>query len=300
MNAILSLVLLLFTDVPGGVPPVAPASARPHDITAEHLQALVADAQRRAATSTNPACANLGLPPPHITLAPGASAMLAIGRQHLNRLLTPFPSPVLRTTSELTIQIDGQVIYLATASAEPFVAYLHDASRPEDAVILTLVPCAIPGVSVRIETETTVPVVPTNTSLPGWQEHPYLERIAAILRTVAQGRVPDGFSLRPLTDRARLQACELPPGVTARPHQILRSTDYTLYVIGIQRTSGDPIALDERACTTSLNVAAAYYPKRILGAGESAELYLLDRHPPPHNGHLPTRPRAIPSLANDP
>jgi hypothetical protein len=63
--------------------------------------------------------ATLSLGPKTIRVSPGTTAIVEVAIDHLNRIVTPFSAPQVRTVSPATTQVDGNAIYVATASEEP-------------------------------------------------------------------------------------------------------------------------------------------------------------------------------------
>ncbi|NEV65473.1 hypothetical protein G3446_27290, partial [Thiorhodococcus minor] len=73
--------------------------------------------------------------PTHLEVGPmtvqatiGVNLILEIAVDHLNRILTPFPSPQVRTVSDASTSVDGSAIYVATASEGPVTLFVSDAS----------------------------------------------------------------------------------------------------------------------------------------------------------------------------
>ena len=53
----------------------------------------------------------LALGPRTVTVAPGANAILELAIDHLNRIVTPFERPSVRTVSKLSTEVEGHVVY---------------------------------------------------------------------------------------------------------------------------------------------------------------------------------------------
>ena len=45
--------------------------------------------------------------------------MIEIAIDHLNRIVTPFANPVVRTVAAASTSVDGHVVYVATSTEEP-------------------------------------------------------------------------------------------------------------------------------------------------------------------------------------
>ncbi|MCK7472134.1 MAG: hypothetical protein MZU95_16305 [Desulfomicrobium escambiense] len=108
-------------------------------------EALIAEAPatRPAPGRTTPAPpSRLELGPMTVTVTPGVNVLAEIAIDQLNRILTPFPNPQVRTVSEASTQVDGPAVYLATATETPVTLFISDAAYPNQALSLTLAPGA--------------------------------------------------------------------------------------------------------------------------------------------------------------
>ena len=54
-----------------------------------------------------------------IQVAPGVNEIIPVAVGHLNRIVTPFDKPHVRTVSQATTQIEGNVLYVATPDEIP-------------------------------------------------------------------------------------------------------------------------------------------------------------------------------------
>ena len=85
-----------------------------------------------------------------LNVTPGVNVLVEIAIDQLNRILTPFPNPQVRTVSEASTSVDGSAIYVATASETPVTLFISDASDPNHALSLTLAPRRIPPRELRL------------------------------------------------------------------------------------------------------------------------------------------------------
>lgn len=65
-----------------------------------------------------------GNTPVKLQVAPGQQQPVTLSRLHLNRIVTPFSAPQIRTIDQADIRIEGSVIYLSSQQEEPFVVYI--------------------------------------------------------------------------------------------------------------------------------------------------------------------------------
>jgi hypothetical protein len=108
--------------------------------------------------------ATLALGSKTVLVSPGTTAIVEVAIDHLNRIVTPFTSPQVRTVSRATTQVDGNAIYVATASEEPVSLFITEAGDTAMAISLTLAPRHIPPREVRLVL--TGGVVPVRTTAP--------------------------------------------------------------------------------------------------------------------------------------
>ena len=79
-------------------------------------------------------------PPTQLKITPGQQQAVTLSRLHLNRIVTPFPAPQVRTIDQADIRIEGPVIYLSSQQKEPFVVYItsHDSEAHALPLLVTL------------------------------------------------------------------------------------------------------------------------------------------------------------------
>ena len=134
-----------------------------------------------------------------ITIKPGINEIIPISVGHPNRVVTPFSNPVIRTTSNSNFDVDGSTFYVTSADeGQPVTAFVTEKGSSDVAISLTFVPKRIPPVEVKLRLD--------EQDFPGWrgsnvvarrweESHPYLTTIREVLRTVATGAMPQGYTL---------------------------------------------------------------------------------------------------------
>lgn len=80
------------------------------------LPIVPASVMKQSATAnppvqTNPVSTDV---PTMLLMTPGVNELIPVALGHLNRIVTPFESPQVRTTSDAQTQIKGNVVYVAT------------------------------------------------------------------------------------------------------------------------------------------------------------------------------------------
>jgi len=186
-----------------------------------------------------PATRRVSTPPAEVTMEPGKNAAWVIAKDHINRIVTPFAKPSLRTTSTASTSIEGPIVYIAAPTTDPISLFIFDESAPEQAISLTLTPQENRApVSTRVNligwekerARSRVPAEPER-ALARERQHPYLETLAELLRDVAKGQVPDGYGFEALSGEPQLGAplCEM-PGIHVQPLQRLTGADFQIWV----------------------------------------------------------------------
>jgi conjugal transfer pilus assembly protein TraK len=227
--------------------------------------------------------ATFAVGPKTLTVSPGTTAIVEVAIDHLNRIVTPFASPQVRTVSGATTEVEGNAVYVATASEEPVGLFLTDAGDPTTALSLTLAPRHIPPREVRLvladgaRARAPVPVTPGKEPARSGDQ-PYVEHLATVFRALAEERVPAGYGLRPAGKAERVTCTQA--GLKLTTGQVLEGPTLRVLAARAENTGSRSLELDERTCRgrDDLPVAAvAAWPRVWLAPGESTELYVAIR-----------------------
>jgi len=286
LGALLGSVPLQAAEDPGiALPPVPRAvllAANDPPASIRHVSAEVS-VEDTAEVGEAPA-ATLSLGPKTIRVSPGTTAIVEVAIDHLNRIVTPFSSPQVRTVSRATTQVDGNAIYVATASEEPVSLFITEAGDTATAVSLTLAPRHIPPREVRL----VLPggVVPVRTAAPTVKpprplvrnDQPYVEQIASVFRALAQNRVPPGYELRKVGHGERLDCRQ--PGLSVTTAQVFEGRGLRILAAKARNRGKQPIVLEEHRCSAGAELimaAVSAWPRSRLAPGEETELYVAVR-----------------------
>lgn len=220
----------------------------------------------------------------------GVNEIVPVAVGHLNRLVTPFAAPRVRTVSTATTQVEGPVVYVATPSEEPVTLFITSEESEELALSLTLAPRRIPPREIRLVVD--APAGRVSTGAQRWETaQPYLDTLVQALRSVALGAVPSGFGLRAPGRREAIECAQA--GLEVTPGQVLEGHHLEVRIGVVRNLASAPVALEEAFCQAADGravLAVAAWPETWLAPGERAELYLVLRTPEPE----PVTPR--PSL----
>lgn len=222
-------------------------------------------------------------PPTSVELESGRNYDYGIAVGHINRIVTPFAKPSLRTTSTASTSIEGSIVYVATQTEDPIGLFIFDESQPENAISLTLVPQSMPSVS-------------TTVSLKGWSgqssgprrasnpsqaiafegQHPYLQTLTVMLKELAQGSVPEGYGFEALRPDVAAAAplCDM-PGIHVQPMQLIVGSSFMAYVAKATNHGFVNADIREDLCRGGNLRAVAAWPYSQLTPGQSTELYLV-------------------------
>jgi conjugal transfer pilus assembly protein TraK len=203
--------------------------------------------------------ATLSLGPKTIRVSSGTTAIVEVAIDHLNRIVTPFMSPQVRTVSRATTQVDGNAIYVATASEEPVSIFITEAGDTATAISLTLAPRHIPPREVRLVltggvVRTAAPTVRPPRPLAR-NDQPYVEHIASAFRALAQNRVPAGYELRK-AGRGERVACRQ-PGLSATNAQVFEGRGLRILAAKVRNGGKQATVLEEHGCGAGSSTVVA-------------------------------------------
>lgn len=215
-----------------------------------------------------------------ITMRPGVSVVAPIAYGHLNRIVTPFDQPQVRTVSKAQIQIHDKVVYVATEEEVPITLFITPNGKESPALPLILAPRKIPPREIRLrlpEAEEKALRLQEMAPDPARGEDlPYVANVKSIMKDLAKGRVPAGFAMRDLLPEDRVQCFQ--DGLKTRVGQVMEGPGMVLHVAVLSNTESREVELDEARCVAPGNpVAVAAWPKVRLAPGEAAELFVLSR-----------------------
>ena len=219
-------------------------------------------------------------------VSPGTTTVLEVAQGHLNRIVTPFASPAVRTVSAAQTQVDGNVVYVASGEEEPVTLYISDSGNPDIAVGLTLAPRRIPPREIRLALQgvqglTHVASVqdagPAEAGWAGGTGQPYVEGVVAAFRDIARNQVPPGYGLQKAGAREGIRCAQ--GALKLSRGQVLDGTQLRIYTAVARNAGTSELVLDERGCSApgAVVAAVAAWPRMRLAPGEETELYVAMR-----------------------
>jgi len=208
----------------------------------------------------------------------GVNEIIPISLGHLNRIVTPFAHPQVKTVSNITSSIKGPVIYVATTSKAPATMYVTDGENEQAAISLTLYPQAIPPHEIRLKLNDADyrPPVSLSQAERFERESPYVQTIKKTVRLLAKGEIPDGYVLSAELEGDRILCRD--NALQIRTGQRIEGAT-RIVLVGVARNiSSQRREIDERLCRTASGapvLAVAAWPEVSLAPGTETELYVV-------------------------
>jgi conjugal transfer pilus assembly protein TraK len=240
--------------------------------------------------------------PRRVHVTHGEPAFVYVGREHINRIVTPFREFDVVTSSPEEIDVRGSVFYVSPVGEEPITMFITPVDDERLAISLTLVPQKRPPTEIALVLENahgalvhpaslgagadaaggaapgaaSAPVAPAP-ALPSRESGPYEDRIAATLTAFATGEVPDGYVAGSLT--ATHPSCRRVGGLEAAFARGQRyvGAAFEVFVGLVENTGMRPAEFDETRCADPSVAAVAVWPAGSIAPGGSAEIFVMRR-----------------------
>lgn len=218
---------------------------------------------------------------PRLVMTPGVNEIVPVAVSHLNRIVTPFAEPAINTTSNATVNIEDNVVYVATNEENPVTLFITQKGSQARALSLTLVPRRIPPRELFLELEggASQAALIGNPRAERWEtSQPYIDTLRGVMRSLALGDIPQGYTLHDTNSQQRLPSCQQPGfnfrfagGQTMVGHRLTVS-------IGVAtNVSGQPLEFKEQSCGDWDVAAVAAWPRNVLSPNERTEIYVIRR-----------------------
>ena len=218
-----------------------------------------------------------------LSITPRVNEIIPIATGHPNRFTTPFENPMIRTTSSATFDVAGRDLYVSSRDeGRPITAFINDEGNPDLTLSVTFVPQRIPPVDLQLEIDSSVLASGVNPNVSveraqSWEEsNPYITTLRNLLRDVATGETPSGYSLSEMPYIGGTPDCFQPGlnfdfvnGQTLDGHRLRVSIGV------IENISSEIIEFREPACAGDDVRAVAAWPNPLLAPGEKTEVYVV-------------------------
>jgi conjugal transfer pilus assembly protein TraK len=234
-----------------------------------------------------------------LNVRPGVNEIAVVAIGHINRIVTPFESPVVWTASSADITTRENVLYLMPENETPVTMYVTDSGDESVAISLTLAPRRVPPRELRLQfDETAMLAAPIRSARARhWERaQPYIETLRMLFRELAVGNMPPGYTVRDVRDGDYVPRCYRPAESVSfhfAPGQLVMGNDLEVLVGTVINRGEAPVELQEIWCADHGVAAVAYWPAVVLSRGEVTEVFVAIRKDDGETG--PTH-RARPTL----
>lgn len=213
---------------------------------------------------------------------PGSMLTSTVSRDFLNRIVTPFANPVVKSTSPIKVQTMGSTVFVAVdpAQEDPVVLYVMDKGDSLDSIALMLQPKDVGPVEIDLQ-QSNLPgsagqlVHFNDAAAARWEQSaPYTQTLTDLMRDIAQRKVPPGYAFRYVNAHDHMPACQQ-YGLSVLPRQVLEGHDMVAYVGVLTNVTNQPIEFQEQTCAVKGVLAVASWPGPLLQAHQSSEVYII-------------------------
>lgn len=222
-----------------------------------------------------------------LTVTPGVLEVLTISSAgHINRIVTPFDEPLVKTTSSAEINTVGSVIEVSTQSPGTIVIYVSDQEQtPETTFGLALVPKAVPplDISLRFDALLQQQVArqgKMSAKAKKWEEQQdYVDALISVMKPLANQQIPPGYSFSVVESEQGdkdLFRCRI-NGLSIQLQQRLDGHHFKVGVHKVKNLLSVPIEIRETACYRKGIAGISAYPQVVLRPGETTELYIVQK-----------------------
>ncbi|WP_431798252.1 type-F conjugative transfer system secretin TraK (plasmid) [Cupriavidus metallidurans] len=272
--AVAALIALpvLADELPPPVPgkKLSAAESRLAEIAAKRVQKV--PAQNLPGLGTMPGDTQV-YKPQVVRVSPDRNEVINVSSGLPNRIATPFANPqaIDGQSADVEVKAVGQSLYV-TMKTDRSVALYVTGDKPNDPVVsLTLVPKSLPAQTITLQLDK--PAASTGAVLGdeerGADSSVYTDRLRYVLRQIALGKVPEGFS-----DGVLPKSVARMGPVIAYPLTRYSGPTYDIFRYRIE-ASADSVDLDEGAFYTDGVRAVAFFPYAALRKGESTEVFIV-------------------------
>lgn len=226
-----------------------------------------------------------------VVVTSGTNTLIPISRGQMNRLVTPFEMPKIQTVSTADISISGNVIYVTTTEDKPVTMYVTPDDDESVAISLTLLPQGVPPIQANLILAKNVQglasglPVSSSTNYSGqarkWERsQPYMDTLRSLMRDMALGKLPRGYSFGVLASGTKIPACAQPNlSFDFSKSQLIEGHDFRVFVATAENVSTRTLEFDHGSCTHPHRAAVSAWPDEVLEPGQKTEVFIVTRVP---------------------
>ena len=225
-----------------------------------------------------------------LTMVPGINQVIPIATGHPNRIVTPFSTPEVVSTSLSGMGANGEcgevcikenVVYIATDKSHPVTMFVTEKGSEAQALSVTMVPRRIPPREVFLKMQDGLAggSLLGNKKAESWEtSQPYIETIRSVFRSAALGEIPQNYSIGKIPKNATPPNC-VHPGVVVdfQQGQYMSGHNINVFVGVATNNSSQPLELKESWCGGWDVAAVAMWPRNVLEPGQKTEVFVAKR-----------------------
>lgn len=229
-----------------------------------------------------------------VVVASGTNTLIPISKSQINRLVTPFDNPNIQTVSTAEISTSGNVIYVTTENEQPVTMFVTPEDDESVAISLTLLPQSIPPIQANLIFAQNIPGghggavgmaalggQAYSGSARKWERsQPYMDTLRSLMRELAMGNLPRGYSFGTLHNGDTIPACAQ-PAITYdfSKSQLIQGHDFRVYVAVAENVSAKTVEFDHGSCAHPHRAAISSWPHEVLEPGQKTEVFVITRVP---------------------
>lgn len=222
-----------------------------------------------------------------ITIKNGVNELISIGVGHANRIVTPFSSPRVLSSSLDDgsgdnsalgkINIQDNVIYVTTEYDYPITMFIREEGSEQNAINITLVPKKIPPKEVVLKLgDGFLNSISISKKAQAWEtSQPYVETIKNLFTSIAKNEIPQGYNIGKVKSGQNLPSCNQAGIVVdfARG-QVVSGHNFVVYIGLAKNISNKPIEFNESSCADAKTAGVTAWPNHVLEKGQTTEVYV--------------------------
>lgn len=203
----------------------------------------------------------------------GENHSISVSSKFPNIIMTPFVKPrVVGTNDGYNVGTNGSSIIVEVSGKKPAWLSITDFNNPTGTPIsLTLKPSAALGSQTVVISLGNKSVADKANTPAAGGENTYVGNINTVFRDIVQQRIPQGYSVRPLS-----RAPALASGMSAKGVEMYSSYENDVYRYRVTNTTSTPQVLTEEQFGQSNRVMGVLiFPKHNLRPGESTDVMVM-------------------------
>lgn len=229
-------------------------------------------------------------PTQNYDLKPTESILIPVGQGFMNSILTDFDMVAVKTSDKKSLlEADKGYVYATLRTDEPVSLILYEEGVPESQVSVTLIPIPAPPVIINLNVLLTQAmqakahsyqkqiaeeenIAKAEAEQASYSDQ-HTKRIVELLKPVALGDLPRGFSLSNDIPEYFRQPCQV--SIYQHTGQRLMGGREVIDVVLLRNDSNRVYQVREEMCLADDVIAVALFEKSYLQPGEDMELYIL-------------------------